>query len=188
MNTQPAIPEELGPSHDLREALAAAGIEILEGGDIPVFNVGSVAAAVFDRAGACVCESPAFRAMQGAGHIDDDAFARALKGAPPRPIAVELEGGADTAIFVYALASHAGGWRLPPDVRAAAERNPGHVVVITTQAAGATGPLEDACRSYGLNGLQTRVVMETIRAGNVKAAARSAGASFHTAREAWRRP
>jgi pimeloyl-ACP methyl ester carboxylesterase/DNA-binding CsgD family transcriptional regulator len=187
MDTNPAIPVELGPAADVREALAAAGIEILEGGDLPVFNVGSVAAAVFDRAGACVCESPAFRVMQGGRHIDEDAFGRALKGAPPRPVAVELvgaSGGSDTAIFVYALASHAQGWRLPPEVREAAERNPGHVAVITTQAARATGPLEEACQSYGLNGLQTRVVMETIRTGNVKAAARSVGISFHTAREA----
>ena len=61
---------------------------------------------------------------------------------------------------------------------------PGQVVVLTSQAGRAAKPLEDACRSYGLNGLETRVVVQTIATGNVNAAARALRISYHTAREA----
>lgn len=185
MNPEPAI--DAGPEA-MRRQLEAFDWEFHEdGGEIPLFNADSVAAGVLDRAGAVVAASPAFAAMDAAQFIDPDHLGRALKGAPPGTVTVEIEtddGAWDTVIFAYALAAHTGAWRLPPQVRAAAERHPGHAVVLTSQASRASGPLEGACRAYGLNGLQTRVVMETIRTGQVKAAANAAGVSFHTAREA----
>jgi pimeloyl-ACP methyl ester carboxylesterase/DNA-binding CsgD family transcriptional regulator len=58
------------------------------------------------------------------------------------------------------------------------------VVVLTTALDAAASPLRDACLAYGLTGLQTRVALETIRAGAIKEAASTLGLSYQTAREA----
>jgi hypothetical protein len=188
MNPDPVADAGPDPHAAMRRQIEAFDWEFQEdGGEIPLFNADSVAAGLVDRAGAVVCASPAFVAMQAGRHIDAERLARAARGAPASTVTVDIvadDGIADTAIFAYALAAHTAAWRLPPRVREAATRHPGYVVVLTSQAARASGPLEDACRAYGLNGLQTRVVMETIRTGQVKAAASAAGVSFHTAREA----
>lgn len=188
MNPDPAIDAGPDPQAAIRRQIEAFEWEYREdGGEIPLFNADSVAAAVVDRAGRLVAASPAFTAIGAQRHIDADYLARALKGAPPGTVAVDIDaddGIADTAIFAYALAAHTGAWRLPPQLREAAQRHPGHAVVLTSQVARASAPLAGACRAYGLSGLQTRVVTETIRTGQVKAAAAAVGVSFHTAREA----
>lgn len=172
---------------DLDEAVAIAELEIVDSGDIPLFRAESVAAALADRAGSVIVASLAFTAMQAERHIDPEYVARASRGATPATVAIDLAGGdgaPDTLIFAYAPASETDGWRLPPEIREAAKRHPGGVVILTSRAARGGQPLEDACRAYGLNGLQTRVVMETIRTGSVKTAAAAAGVSYYTAREA----
>ncbi len=151
----------------------------------PLFDAGTIAAAVVDGAGRVICASPAFEAIHGAAHIDAERVARALRGAPPATVAVDLAGetGPEPAIFAYGFAGDAGAWRLPPEVRAAAEARPDRVVVLTARLAQAGRPLEAACRAYGLSSLQTRVVLETIRTGGVKTAAVAAGVAYSTARQ-----
>lgn len=171
----------------LGDALAIAGLEPLHGADIPLFNAGAVAAGLLDRDGAVVCASPAFAALGDGPFLDADALARAVHGAAPAACAIDTTtggAGADVAMLVYARADRALGWRLPPEVRAAAVARPDHVVALTSGAAHVARPLEEACRAYGLTGLQARVVMEVIRAGHARLAAEAAGVSYHTAREA----
>jgi hypothetical protein len=169
-----AADADLAPG--LAETMVSAGLPIHDGDAIPMFNAGSIAAALVDRAGAVVCESPAFHAIGGQQHIDEAVLARVCLGAAPCMTVVELTGdseAADTAIFAYGSAAQAKSWRLPPEVQAAAARHPGHAVILTSHTVGAGKPLQEACRSYGLSGLQTRVALETIRCGNARLAARA---------------
>lgn len=176
-----------GPATSLEEALAIAGLEAVRGGDIPLFNAAAIAAALLDRSGRVVCASSAFDAFGGARYIDADAVERAARSAQPVVVAAQIEteeAGLDTTTVVYARAARALAWQLPPDVRAAAEAQPDQVVALTTGAVHARHPLEATCRAFGLSGLQTRVVMEVVRHGATRPAARAAGVSFHTARKA----
>lgn len=171
----------------LDEALAAADVQIFDGDTIPMFDPDSIAAAVVDVAGTVVCASAAFAEMEADRHIDPQLLVRARRDLVPftDPVALTADdGAADTAIFAYALASRTRSWRLPPEVRAAAQAHPNHVVVLTSHVIGAGRSLEAASHAYGLSGLQTRVVLATIRTGAVRTAAQSLGISLHTAREA----
>lgn len=180
-----STPVETDQSSGLMEALASAGFEVLDGGVVPMFNAETVAAALLDRRGGVVFASPAFQAMANERRPDPTLLARLAQAVRPGvEIAAFDDDAAESAVFAYARASQAGAWRLPPEVAAAAALHPDHVVVLTSQVVSAAKPLEDACRAYGLSGLQTRVALETIRTGAVKTAAQSVGVSYHTAREA----
>jgi len=168
------------------ELLTQAGLPVVDGDHIPMFNAAAIAAAVVDRTGRVVCASPAFVAMRAERHVDPGLLDKACRGAPAATAVVELatdDGAADTAIFAYGPAVRASAWRLPPEVKAAATERHGHAVILTSQSTGAE-PLEAACRAYGLSGLQTRAALETIRAGSARLAAESLGISYETAREA----
>lgn len=167
---------------EVRATLDAAGLPLLDGDLTPVFNAEAVAAALIDRAGRVVVASPAFVAMQAEGRIDEEVLSVAGRKGGDAATVVGLGGEAGSAVFAYASAAHALVWQLPPDVRAAAVRHPGHTVVLTSQSASADGPLADACRAYGFTRLQTRVALETIRTGGVRGAADVLGVSYHTAR------
>lgn len=160
----------------------------IEAGDAvaPVFEARSIAAALIDRQGAVAYETPAFQALRAEGQLDPEALVRMAQEARAATTLVELKpnGAAETALFAHARADQAMGWRLPPEVHAAAVANPNGVVVLAGHVAATVEPLEAACRAYGLSGLQTRVALETIRTGSVKAAAARLDISFHTAREA----
>lgn len=167
--------------------LAAAGLPELDGGPAPMLNADAIAAAVLDRGGRVVAESPAFAALRAEGAVDAAALAEAARSVQSVQVLglAAGEGEADdTAIFACAPAGLALSWRLPPEVRAAAVETPAHVVVLTSQAPAAAPPLEAACRAYGLSGLQTRVALETIRLGNVRDAALALDVAYATAREA----
>ena len=171
----------------LLDAMARAGAEVLDGAETPLFNVDSIAAAVVDRRGRVVCASPAFARLRGAAHLDAHALDVAARGGRTTTFIVDVNvdgGPIDSAIFAYAQASRARGWSLPPEVAAAAEAHLDHVVVLTSLAARTTKPLEDAARAYGLTGLQTRVALETIRTGSIRAAAERLAISYGAARDA----
>lgn len=167
--------------------LAAAGLPELDGGPAPMLNADAIAAAVLDRAGRIVAESPAFAALRVEGAVDAGALAEAARDVQSVRVLglASGEGEGDGAvIFACAPAGLAAGWRLPPEVRVAAAETPAHVVVLTSQTPVAAPPLEAACRAYGLSGLQTRVALETIRLGNVRDAALALDVAYATAREA----
>lgn len=184
MSNPLSMPVEPGETSGLMEALASAEFEVLEGGAVPMFNAESVAAALLDRRGRVVFASAAFAAMQSEHPLEETLLARLAEASRSGVEIVALDdAAAGSAVFAYARAAQAVSWRLPPEVASAAAEHPDHVVILTSQVVRA-GPLEAACRAYGLSGLQTRVALETIRTGAVKTAARLLGVSYHTAREA----
>jgi pimeloyl-ACP methyl ester carboxylesterase/DNA-binding NarL/FixJ family response regulator len=166
------------------EAMASAGMTYVDGVHQPLFKADAIAAALVDRHGRVLSESPAFAALGGSAVLDLDLVARVADGLAATTAVAALPGSGDSAVFAYGPASRASGWRLPPGVAEAAVAHPGHVVVLTGHAGRVVRPLEEACHAYGLSGLQTRVVLETIRTGNARHAAAAAGVTYHTAREA----
>jgi pimeloyl-ACP methyl ester carboxylesterase/DNA-binding CsgD family transcriptional regulator len=177
--------EAVGP--EVSAVLRSAGYDTALREAAPVLNAQSIAAAVVTRSGELTCQSAAFSELGGLSRLDPELLARAADGAGPLTSVAALPASGDppdTAVFAYVRASRAEAWRLPPEVADAAAAHPDHVAVLTSQAAPPMRPLEDACRSSGLTGLQTRVVLETIRTGHVKAAARRLELSYDTAREA----
>jgi pimeloyl-ACP methyl ester carboxylesterase/DNA-binding NarL/FixJ family response regulator len=176
-----------------QSALTAEEISLLHSGrpdlaDIdhaPALRAESIAAALLSLDGAVVVASPAFHVMEAHRHISSDAIAAAARAGVTQTEVVDLGPNAeDSAVFAYARADLALGWRIPPDVKQAAAQAPRQVVVVSSQPSRLAQPLETACRAFGLSGLQTRVVMETIRRGTVRSAAKVLGISYHTAREA----
>lgn len=156
------------------------------GASTPILEAGTITAAVMGSSGEVICETPAFRTLRHEGQLDLQALLATAKDGGAGPALVELKVGsvAEIALFAHARADKALEWRLPPEIQKAAIENPQGLVVLSSHLAGAIEPLETACRAYRLSGLQTRVVLETIRTGNVKAAAARLNVSFHTAREA----
>ncbi|HJV40459.1 alpha/beta fold hydrolase [Caulobacter sp.] len=151
---------------------------------LPLFDPQSIAGAVLDAHGAVRVASRLFAEERGERYIDPGLVQRALRSGKPVvvPVAVESDAGSESVIFAYAPAAMAFPlWRLPPEL--ADEAPAGKVVVLTTLAARAE-PIERACATFGLTGLQTRVVMNVVRAGSIKAAAERLGISHVTAREA----
>lgn len=170
-------------SHGMIGAMAAAGYACVEGSEPPLFQAEAIAAALVDRDARLICASPAFEALGGVSVLDAELIDRAAGGQAVTGVA-SLAGRGDSAAFAYAPASRAAAWRLPAEVAEAARSRPGAVVVVSGHAGGPVRPLEDACRAYGLTGLQTRVALATIRAGHVRQAAESLGIAYDTAREA----
>lgn len=174
------------PKSNPGNAIAVAALERRDGGDIPLFDPAAIAGALYAADLSLVRQTPGFAALNGAVGADQDRIDRARAGASPAvaPGLVATDGRSrSTALFVYAPVSAAAGWRLPPELAAAAVAHPGGVLVLIG-AVPASAPLAAACAAFGLSGLQTRVVVETILHGGVRAAAAAAGVSYHTAREA----
>jgi pimeloyl-ACP methyl ester carboxylesterase/DNA-binding CsgD family transcriptional regulator len=168
---------------ELTAILEVAGLDADGGAEAPLLHADSIAAAVFDRTGRLLAESPAFHAMGGAARIEPQQLAAA--GAARTVLADPAAAGDETGAcaFAYAAASRAASWRLPEAIRRAAEAHPDPVVVVASQVSHGR-PLEDACRAHGFSGLQTRVVTAVIRTGSVRTAAALADVSYLTAREA----
>lgn len=75
-------------------------------------------------------------------------------------------------------------WRLPTAVADALLQHPGAFVIVSSRGSVGGRPLADACVAYGFTGLETRVVMATVRAGTIRAAAEQLGITAQTARAA----
>lgn len=88
------------------------------------------------------------------------------------------------SIWAFVPASEALLWDLPTNVLdILAEKQRTHVLAITTANEGAS-PFRRACDAYALTGLERRVVMATLRAGNIRRGAVLADVQYATAREA----
>lgn len=169
-----------------RDALTIMRVPATPGPATPIFNPDSVAAALLAD-GRVVWASATFQTLAVEATLDPDKAARAREGRAALTDVVETageDGAGSAALLVYAPAAATAAWRLPPDLREAMERWPAAVVVLSSQAASRSRPFEDACRAYGLNGLQTRVLAEIVRTGAVRPAAEAADVTFHTARKA----
>lgn len=168
------------------DAISAAGFEV--GPDVPfaILNPEGVAAGVFDPKGNLHAASPGFSRLGIAELIDHDTFARVAAGAKPAMTVSEIDGvdgQQETSVLAYARLSDAMNWRLPPDLRREAESLSDGVVVLTTHSAIGQGPIEFACRAYGLTGLQTRVLVETLVTGSIKTGSSRANIAYQTGRE-----
>jgi DNA-binding CsgD family transcriptional regulator len=151
-----------------------------------LFNTGAMAVAVLDRRGAVLAATPAFT-EGGFENLIDVELAEAAVGRAA-PLLQPPETGAGGGLMAYAAAGHTAGWRLPPEIHAAARGGRGgrggRVVVIAVRTDPGLKPLRQAAEAYGLTGQQTRVALETIRLGSIKTAAAGLGVSYQTAREA----
>lgn len=148
-----------------------------------LFNARAIAAAALSRTGAVLAATQAFAE---AGHerlIDADIVARAGAGGPDTlKVVTALPDATTTGLVAYASARAAAAWRLPPRIAEALREDGGRVLVLTTILSNFE-PLREACRAYGLSGLQTRIALATIRHGSIKSAAESLEVSYQTARE-----
>jgi pimeloyl-ACP methyl ester carboxylesterase/DNA-binding CsgD family transcriptional regulator len=180
-----AEPAGRAAMEEIIEALSLSDGGSEDGERLPILDAASISAALVDRRGRVLSATPAFSGLGAERLLDADLLRRAGAGAQSTAV-LEVpseDGEVDTAVFAYAPATRALRWRLPEEVRAAAVRAPSEIVVLTSHLNHIDGPLETACRAYRLSGLQSRVTCETIRAGSVKAAAKKAGVSYHTARQ-----
>ncbi|WP_293675896.1 alpha/beta fold hydrolase [uncultured Phenylobacterium sp.] len=153
---------------------------------LPVVDARSVAAAVYDASGRQLAATSAFTAAGCDDLIDRDRLADIAAGVDAvwDHVTRNGESSGATALIVYAPAARAVTWRVPPEQHAVAAANGRSVVVLTTALDPRAAPLRDACIAYGLNGLQTRVALATIRLGAIKPAAEALNLSYQTAREA----
>lgn len=153
---------------------------------LPIPDPDSIAAGLLDRHGRMLATTPAFARLAERLTLDPDLVRKAARGAGPLVTTVDLDGPAataDTAAVALRLAEHTTPWRLPEPVASAAREQPGGVVVLSADLDAATGPLEVACRAFGLTAAQARVAVAVIRHGEAPAAARALGVSPHTLRE-----
>lgn len=154
---------------------------------LAIVEARSIAAAVYDARGVQLAATDAFTNGNCDSLVDHDRLAHfSSPGAAPSwlSIARAPDDTAATGLIAYSPAAQTLTWRLPPEIHQAAQAHGRSVVVLTTAMDERSPPLRDACVAYGLNGLQTRVALETIRTGAIKAAAVNLGLSYQTAREA----
>lgn len=168
----------------LREG-AAPVFGQLDASPLPVVDVRSVAAAVYDPEGERLAATRAFLRSGVPPLIDRALIAPYAAGAEPGFHRFADPGGdGATSLLALAPASRAGSWRIPSELHEAAQSRRNTVVALTTRLAPRAEPLRDACLAYGLTGLQSRVALEVIRVGDIKGAAASLGLSYQTARQA----
>lgn len=171
--TQPAWAREL-----------AAPVFGQEGEHLPIVDARSVAAAVYDARGRRLAATRAFEAGGFERLVEKQRLGDFAAGADPAWVSIERGDAPTSSLVAYAPASRTTTWRLPPQIHEAAAGHPRAVVVLTAALDIDAPPLRDACLAYGLNGLQTRVALETVRTGAIKRAAENLGLSYQTAREA----
>ncbi|MFC3069143.1 alpha/beta fold hydrolase [Phenylobacterium soli] len=164
-----------------------AGFDISEAPDVALFRPESIAAALLDARGVLLHATDAFSAGADGRWINPELIAQALHTQRPLlDVAASPQDaqGGPSVMFAYAPAPMAAGWPLPPALLEAAAATPESVLIVTVSMAFAEASLDAACRAFGLNGLQSRIALATIRLGGVKPAAQQLGISYHTAREA----
>jgi pimeloyl-ACP methyl ester carboxylesterase/DNA-binding CsgD family transcriptional regulator len=171
-----ADPEELA-------VLAWAGLEVTDldpsAESRGIFSAQGVTAAVFGRDGSLVAATPRF-AIDSV--IGAELIAETRRRRRAWTTDAILSEGEEPTRLALAPIERAGSWALPGDLAAAARTLSGGVVVLAAHAG--EGPLTVACLAYGLTGLQTRLAIESIRSGSIRAAAERLGVAHDTAREA----
>ncbi|MBA4010470.1 MAG: hypothetical protein C0481_01265 [Phenylobacterium sp.] len=177
-----ALADETSPSWAREVAAPVFGHLDVVG--LPIIDARTVAAAVYDSRGHRCAATPAFEDGGFEHLVDKLRLADFAAGADPAWVCIERDDEPATCLVAYAPADRVTTWRVPRQIHEAAAAHPRAVVVLTTALDSDAPPLRDACVAYGLNGLQTRVALETIRAGAIKAAAENLGLSYQTAREA----
>lgn len=98
--------------------------------------------------------------------------------------AKNLSGAATRPLWAFASAIEAMHWDLPDPIRTALTLAPNERVLALTVAQSNDSPLKRACAAFSLSGLETRVVLCTLRAGNIRRGAVLAEVQYSTAREA----
>lgn len=151
----------------------------------PSFNRRAIIAAVFNHAGDPLIGTKAYTDIRDYLSIAPDGFEAARHGAVVRTLA-EFEppwGGRELVLAALGPARVAVNWRLPEEIAEVAGRGSG-IVLLTAMPASDEQVLIGACQAFGLNGLETRVAMGAVRAGDIQPIARIAQVSPNTAKEA----
>ena len=89
-------------------------------------------------------------------------------------------------VTVHAIAApvaEAEGWNLLPAVRAAMAAHADGWLLLVAGCAVGEGPLDAACRAFGLTDLERRVVSAVVRTGSARRGAETAGLAYATVRE-----
>lgn len=136
--------------------------------------------AVLDRRGQILFANDQFRKLFDEAGPDPDAVATVLASRESRMVH-DIDAGRPPS--AYAIIDQARAWALPADVRAALDLPGAKVAVLAVAAISGGDALSDACRAFGLTPLQTRVAVGLVRTGDVRGAAREAGATYETARK-----
>jgi pimeloyl-ACP methyl ester carboxylesterase/DNA-binding CsgD family transcriptional regulator/molybdenum-dependent DNA-binding transcriptional regulator ModE len=90
----------------------------------------------------------------------------------------------DASVIVYVAAQEASYWDLPEAVAQALNENPAERALVIAAPAIPERPLRRACRSFGMSGLETRIIEASLREGNIRRAAAAMEISYTTARAA----
>lgn len=101
----------------------------------------------------------------------------------PHMLSVRSDGGG-TLHLVWASNCDATDWNLPASIRGAVVRHDGGRIALSVSGAEGAEMLMDAAKSYGLSGLEQKVLVAVVRTGSGRAAASSIGLSYATIREA----
>jgi pimeloyl-ACP methyl ester carboxylesterase len=138
--------------------------------------------AVLDAAGRVLFANPAFETLFAGAPPAPDEAVEALRGGGHRIAFPDDDGDRPRVAVLYAPIAQARDWSLPADVRAALDRPRAAIVALAVGAIAGGEALADACRAFGLTGLQTRVAVGLVRCGEVRGAAQAAGVTYETAR------
>ncbi|WP_305312935.1 LuxR C-terminal-related transcriptional regulator [Phenylobacterium sp.] len=137
----------------------------------------ALASAAFTRSGRLILADPVFT----------QTFGSDLQPAPPAVGAWRLSAepclDGDTAVVLVAAPLAARRWPLSPAIAAAGEGEAG-LIVLTYRPFAHPSLVQRACDGWRLTSLEGRVVAALLGRDNLRAAARSAGVAYETAREA----
>lgn len=150
--------------------------------DAAIPSLATIAALVFDAHGT-VAEKFGPDWMPDVASFAELEARTTIPSRNPHMLSIRGRGGGMLHL-VWALSKDAADWNLPGSVRDALARNPSGRIALSVSGAEGTQALQDAARSYGLSGLEQRVVVAVVRAGSGRAAAAAIGLSYPTVREA----
>lgn len=150
--------------------------------DAAIPSLSSIGAIVFDESG---------KAAEGFGPgwiprvatFQELEAKAAMPSHNPHMLSVRSDGGGILHL-VWAPNCEAVSWNLPPAVRASLAQHAGGRIALSVSGAEGAEMLLDAARSYGLSGLEQRVVVAVVRTGSGRSAASALGLSYATIREA----
>lgn len=187
----PAVEDSLDPwlsDYDALTASIRAGSRGFEAGldeiatGFALMRTERLGGAVLDAAGRVLHANARFLETGGVDAIDPDMVREVVVLRQSHTRVIDGRDAGRLAI-AYGPPDQAARWTLPADVREAAARPEAAFVVLTVATVSMDSAVEDACRTFGLTDLQTRVAMALVRTGDVRGAGRLAGVTYETARK-----
>jgi pimeloyl-ACP methyl ester carboxylesterase/DNA-binding CsgD family transcriptional regulator len=179
----------LNESAALTEALRAGSRDFAEGLEGPtsafaLLRAERLGVAVLDRRGAPLFANAAWRQAFADTPPDAELLSEVIAQGARRTVLLDHgEAFAGRSTALYAAATLARDWTLPPEALASLGDDRAAAVIVVVGALSATQVLTDVCAAFGLTDLQTRIAIGLVRTGDVRGAASQAGVSYQTARK-----